>query len=299
MKREIISVAMLLLTLVGASAQNYTPNKTVRMWDNSTAPHSNNLSGAETSRQNMFIGNTSEAVLYIYDADPTKATGQSIVICPGGGYQFVSMENEGHKVAEWFAANGITAAILKYRMPNGHREVPLEDAVEALRTMRRYATQHGGDAAQVGIIGFSAGGHLAASASTLADDTDKPAFSVLVYPVITGERGKCHEGSFDNLLGKGRTDAQTAEYSLQNRVTATTPPTILLLSDDDVTVPVCSSTYYYNALKENGIKASMHIYPSGGHGWGFKESFRYKKEWTAALLEWLAGIRPQNTQSKN
>ena len=140
----------------------------------------------------------------------------------------------------------------------------------------------------MGIVGSSAGGHLAAMASTIG--SFKPAFSVLFYPVITAVQGKRHQGSFINLLSEERTPEQDAAYSLESRVTADTPPAILLLSDDDKTVPPVNSTLYYNALKAHGIEASMHIYPSGGHGWGIRDSFRYKEQWQDAVLDWLRRI---------
>ena len=187
----------------------------------------------------------------------------------------LAMDHEGYEMAKWFAANGITGAVLKYRMPNHHPEVPLEDAVQALRIMAGLeAGATGYTADKVGIVGSSAGGHLAAMASTIG--SFKPAFSVLFYPVITAVQGKRHQGSFINLLSEQRTPEQDAAYSLESRVTADTPPAILLLS--------------YNALKAHGIEASMHIYPSGGHGWGIRDSFRYKAQWQDAVLDWLRRI---------
>ena len=138
------------------------------------------------------------------------------------------------------------------------------------------------------IVGSSAGGHLAAITSTTAKH--KPAFSVLFYPVITPEKGKGHQGSFNSLLGEGRNAESDALYSPHLRVDAQTPPAILLYSDDDKTVPTISGTLYYDALKAQGIKASLHIYPSGGHGWGIKDDFKYKKQWQDAVLDWLAVI---------
>ena len=174
-------------------------------------------------------------------------------------------------------------------MPNHHPEVPLEDAVQALRIMAGLeAGATGYTADKVGIVGSSAGGHLAAMASTIG--SFKPAFSVLFYPVITAVQGKRHQGSFINLLSEQRTPEQDAAYSLESRVTGDTPPAILLLSDDDKTVPPVNSTLYYNALKAHGIEASMHIYPSGGHGWGIRDSFRYKAQWQDAVLAWLRRI---------
>ncbi len=280
------SVATLLFLTATATAKDYGQSATLKIWDNTTAPHSNAITTPEQEAIPDRITNTSEAVLYLFPADSTRATGQAVVICPGGGYQTLCMDYEGYDLAKWFAANGITAAVLKYRMPNGHPEVPLEDARQALRIMSGLeAGATGYTADKVGIVGSSAGGHLAAMASTIPDF--KPAFAILFYPVITAEKGKRHEGSFDNLLGPTRSAEVEAAYSLQNRVTPQTPSTLLLLSDDDTTVPPINSTYYYEALKAQGVEASMHIYPTGNHGWGIQDKFTYKKEWQAAVLDWL------------
>lgn len=269
-----------------ASAQESAKGFSLKIWDNSTAPHSNGIATEETRPAPGRIGNTSEAELFVYPAAPAKNTGLAVVICPGGGYTRLAMEHEGHAVAKWLAANGITAAVLKYRMPAGHPEVPLEDAEQALRIMQGLeAGATGFTADKVGIVGFSAGGHLAAMTSNLAKT--KPAFALLFYPVITARKGSAHEGSFDNLLGHGRNAESEARYSLENRVTPSTPPTLLLLSDDDRAVPPVNSTLYYNALKQHGVEASMHIYPVGGHGWGMRDSFEYKPCWQAAALDWL------------
>ncbi|MEG2063653.1 MAG: alpha/beta hydrolase [Alistipes sp.] len=272
-----------LLAVVTASAQNYGQDTTLCVWTNATAPHSNALTDE-----------AAQTTLYFFRADKALATGQAVVICPGGGYQGLAIGHEGYELAQWFARNGIAAAVLKYRMPNGHKEVPLEDAVEALRTLRKNAQAWGFDAAKVGIVGSSAGGHLAASASTLSPTGEQPAFAILFYPVITGERGKCHEGSFDHLLGTDRTAEQTAYYSLENRVTTATPPTFILFSDDDTVVPTLSGTRYYNALKAHGIKSSLHIFPSGGHGWGIRDDFKYKAQWQPLVLDWMSVIENAN-----
>lgn len=289
MKKTLLCLIAPLLMIDHLSAQDYGQAATIRIWDNATAPHSNDITTPEVEVAPYRIGNTSEAVLYLFPADRSVDTGKAVVICPGGGYAFVSMDQEGYQMAEWFAAHGITAAVLKYRMPNGHPEVPLEDARQALRIlMGLEAGATGYTRDRVGIVGCSAGGHLAAMASTISDT--KPAFSILFYPVITGEEGKLHRGSFDNLLGKERTPSRTWHYSLENRIAEDTPPTLLLLADDDRTVLPVNSTIYYSTLKANGIKASMHIYPSGGHGWGIRDSFPYKEAWQAAVLDWLGTL---------
>lgn len=191
-----------------ASAQDYGQTATLKIWDNTTAPHSNGITTPETEKEPNRVRNTSEATLYIFPADKAKATGQAVVICPGGGYGMLAMDHEGYEMAKWFAANGITGAVLKYRMPNHHPEVPLEDAVQALRIMAGLeAGATGYTADKVGIVGSSAGGHLAAMASTIG--SFKPAFSVLFYPVITAVQGKRHQGSFINLLSEQRTPSRT------------------------------------------------------------------------------------------
>lgn len=263
--------------------------RVVDLWNNSTAPHSNGITAPETEKNGAFY-NITQTQLYVYAADPAKATGQAAVLCPGGGYKYVSLNREGHEIGSWLAENGITAVALKYRVPNGHCEVPLEDVQAALKWLRDHAKEYGVDPARVGVFGFSAGGHLAASASTLLPDAERPAFAVLVYPVITAEAGKCHKGSFDELLGKERTAEENEAWSLQNRVTEATPTTLLLLADDDRTVPPVNSALYYEALKRHGVKVSMHIYPNGGHGGGFNPARAYCMEWRADVLDWLSTL---------
>lgn len=274
---------------VTASAQDKGPAATLKIWNNATAPHSNEIVLAPGEDDPDRMIHTTDTQLYIYPADEARATGQAVVICPGGSYIGLAIGHEGHEVARWLAENGITAAVLKYRMPNGHPEVPLEDVDMALRIMAgREAGATGFTADKVGIMGFSAGGHLAATASNLA--SQKPAFAVLFYPVITAEPGKGHQDSFNNLLGRERSEERSDWYSMQNRVNEATPPTLLFHSDDDDGVPSVNSTLYYNALKAHGVEASLHIYPTGGHGWGIREDFRYREAWKAALLDWLARI---------
>ncbi len=288
MKLSVFLFLSLLSGTLAAQPRDYGQAFTVAIWDNTTAPHSNGLTTPETESETDRIAGTSQAEMYVFPAAQEQATGQAIVICPGGGYTHLCMDYEGYDVAKWLASHGITAAVLKYRMPNGHPEVPLEDAEQAIRILAGLeAGATGFTARQVGIMGFSAGGHLAAMTSTMAPRT-RPAFSLLFYPVITGEEGRSHRGSFDNLLGADRTREQTLRYSLENCVDNLTPPALLLLSDDDRVVPSISSTRYYDALKAHGIEASMHIYPVGGHGWGIRDDFRHKDEWQAALLDWLA-----------
>lgn len=210
-----LAAAAAILTAFAATAQK--PVATLKIWDNATAPHSNGIVPVPGEDDPARTTRTTEAELYIYPADTARATGQAVVICPGGSYLGLAIGHEGHDVARWLSQNGVTAAVLKYRMPNGHPEVPLEDVQQALRIMAGLeAGATGFSADKVGVMGFSAGGHLAATASTIG--TFKPAFSILFYPVITAEPGKGHQLSFDSLLGTDRTAEQSEYYSLKYKV---------------------------------------------------------------------------------
>ena len=280
---------LLLVAAMPALAQQYQfgQDMYVKIWDDKDAPHSNHITARETNRNNVIF-NTTSTELYIFKANAEKATGQAIVVIPGGAYACVCIEGEGYMMGKWLAEQGITAAVLKYRLPNGHSEVPLEDAVEALRTVRKMSGELGIDPKKVGVMGSSAGGHLAAYASTLAPEEDKPNFTVLFYPVITSQEDVTHRDTFLNLVGRKSTDYERAFFSLDTRVTRTTPPAIIFHSDGDRVVPPVSASRYYNALKKHGIKAELHIYPNGWHGWVMRKEYEQYDKWHRSLLEWLA-----------
>lgn len=298
--RRLLFIPTLLITL-SAMAQRYGEDAAFVLPDNAyyaargEAELSNGLTGDEQERKPDRVSEVSRPVLYLFRADPARATGQAAVICPGGGYIRLAMDHEGYQVARWLARQGITAAVLKYRMPNGRAGVPQADAEAALRKLWELAPQEGYHS--VGIIGFSAGGHLAGTVATApSEKRAAPSFTVLFYPVVSGNAEIAHTDSFDRLLGGERTSEQTAAYSLENRVTAATPPTLLLLSDDDDTVPATNSVRLYAALQQHGVKAAMHIYPSGGHGWGIRDDFPYKAQWQADLLDWLGTLQTDTTK---
>jgi acetyl esterase/lipase len=293
--KRLLTILLLMFTAMATQAQN----KTVKLWDNTSAPHSNHLTGPEKDEGQVRYSNTTEAVLYIYEAKKKVATGQAVVICPGGGYALVAMGHEGFEFAEWLAENGVTAAVLKYRMPNHVPEVPMEDAAEALRYMRE---EYKGKTpiTQLGIMGFSAGGHLAASTAvgvlkangdTSARAAIRPDFAVLFYPVITSDAQFTHMGTYNNLLGNDRTDALSKAWCPLYVAGKDAPKTWMVLSDDDKTVPSQNSTFFYNKLKELGIEASINIFPSGGHGWGFRDSLPYKAQWQMAMMQWLQSVK--------
>ncbi|WP_295960369.1 alpha/beta hydrolase [uncultured Alistipes sp.] len=282
MKKTLLLLAALALSSA-LCAQDYH----IVLWDNSTAPTSNGLTGDEIEYKPGQWKNTQKAEMWIYKAGD-NATGQALVFFPGGGYSALSVGN-GHKEAKWFAENGITAAVVKYRLPNGHREVPRNDADEALRVMRSMAAELHIDPSKVGVSGTSAGGYLAGSVGTLSEV--KPDFMILFYPVISADADKRHKGTFVQLLGAGDADAPVAqEFSLEKKVDTSTPPTLLFHCDDDKVVPAVNSALFYQRLKEYGIKATLHIYSSGGHGWGMNSKFRYYDDWQKAALDWLSTL---------
>ena len=294
MKRIFLIMALLVASTAMAQEKNnikYQQDETIVLWDNNKAPHSNGLQGEAYEKEPYRLVNTTKAVLYVYNADPAKATGQAVVICPGGGYAKLSMDQEGYLMAQWLAKNGIAAFVLEYRLPNGHKEVPLEDTVEAIRVVRKKAKKFNIDPKKVGVMGFSAGGHLAASASNIPAVEARPNFSILFYPVVIANHYTSHVGSYRNLLGKGFTQADADEFSMEKLASENTPPTILLLSDDDTTVPAAGAAMYYAALRYHGVKAAMYVFPEGGHGWGNYDKFSYQKEWQHLLLRWLNELK--------
>lgn len=254
----------------------------LKLWQEG-APNSNELYGEEFERSTNRIANVVDPTIAVYVAK--NGNGKAIVACPGGGYAQLAMDHEGHDLAQWFNAQGITYAVLKYRMPNGHNEVPLSDAQQAIRIMRAHADEWG--IKQVGIMGSSAGGHLASTAATHYTADCRPDFQILFYPVISMDLNICHRGSRDNLLGKTPTDEEVQLFSNELQVTADTPPAFIMHSSDDRTVPVENSIRYYQALVKNKVPASMHLYPIGGHGWGFRDSFIYKRQWSEEMEKWL------------
>ena len=227
------------------------------------------------------------AYVKVFLPDEKRATGRAVVICPGGGYSILAMQHEGTDWAPFFNNMGIAAIVLHYRMPNGNAKVPVGDAEEAMRLVRRNAAQWHLNAADVGIMGFSAGGHLASTVATQSKGDAKPDFQILFYPVITMMQGYTHQGSHDNLLGQGSHKKDEQRYSSDLQVTRLTPRACILLADDDHAVMPINGVNYYAELYRHDVPASLYAYPSGGHGWGMNTSFAHHAEMLINLKSWL------------
>ena len=231
-----------------------------------------------------------KAELTVFLPKESRATGRAVVICPGGGYTHLAMQHEGTDWAPFFNQQGIAVIVLKYRMPRGNYRVPVSDAEEAIRFVRRNAASWHVNPNQVGIMGSSAGGHLASTVATQAKDDAKPSFQILFYPVITMDPSFTHRGSMVNFLGEKPSKKAIQQFSSDQQVTRVTPRAFIALSDDDHAVLPMNGANYYVECYRHDVPASLHIYPTGGHGWGYRASFDYHLEMLHELKAWLASF---------
>jgi acetyl esterase/lipase len=293
-----LSLAVVLATSINIHAQTVIPLYKGKV------PNSIKHSEQEVKNVNdagqIRYSKVTQPTLEIHLPEAGKANGTAIVIIPGGGYGIVSYTNEGTDIAREFNKMGIAAFILKYRLPSDKIMAdktigPLQDAQQAIKTVRMRAKEWGVDTAKVGIIGFSAGGHLASTAGThftksVIDNKEKinlrPDFMILMYPVISLTEELMHKGSRDNLIGSNPSIQLTSLYSNNTQVTEKTPPTILIHAGDDKTVKVENSLRFYESLLKCGVPAEMHIYPKGGHGFGVNNRTTPDK-WTERVENWL------------
>ena len=250
--------------------------------------------------KHINISKISIPTISVYLPSPEKANGTAIIICPGGGYVNTAIGHEGFEVAKTLNDMGVTAFVLKYRIPNDstmvNKEIgPLQDAQRAIQLVRQRAAEWKVNSSSVGILGFSAGGHLASTAGThftkaAIDNKEntnlRPDFMVLLYPVISFSDSLAHLGSRNQLIGKMPNLEKIREYSNELQVTAQTPPTFLVHAGDDKGVKVQNSINLYLALQKNNVPAELHVYPKGGHGFGMDNASTQDK-WMERLKNWL------------
>ncbi|TKC12263.1 alpha/beta hydrolase [Pedobacter polaris] len=296
MKRLLI-LTTLLFVVLNANAQEVIPLYKGTIPGSKTPP-ANFKENIVTGKDGVSrVSRVTDPTLTVFA--PAKPNGTAIIICPGGGYSILAIGKEGYDVAKKFAEVGVTAFVLKYRLPNDTIMVdktmaPLQDALQAIYLVRKNASVWGIQTNKIGIMGFSAGGHLASSLSVHYGDMKidnqenvslRPDFSVLVYPVISFGT-VTHAGSVKRLLGDEPTQAQRNYFSNQNHINAQTPPAFLVHANNDVTVPVKNSLMYNENLAKFKVPAEMHIYQAGGHGFGLNNKTT-KEVWFDTLKNWM------------
>ena len=305
MKRFVILLSMSMIVLPGISQNqvlplwegdppNYTETGELTIWDTSDI---------------VRVSNVQKPDIAVFLPSKKNTSGEAVIICPGGGYARLAYDWEGSDIARWLSSQGIAAFVLKYRLPGTSSNItpyksPLMDAQRAMRLVRYHAENWNLDPGKIGIMGFSAGGHLASTLSTHFDFDDststdpiekescRPDFSILMYPVISFSNEITHHGSKENLLGADPDSDLVKLFSNELQVTAETPPAILIHSEDDRSVPVENSLEYYKALKENQVTAELHIYPYGGHGYSLAIGQGHLSTWPDRVIEWIRYLYP-------
>lgn len=291
------------MTTTSTHSRNH---QTFKLWEGSPPNHQESelQEIAVTTDGALRISRVQDPTIEVHLPAGRHANGQAVVICPGGGYGILSYNWEGVDVANYLNAHGIAAIILKYRLPEKASNLephlsPLLDAKRALRSTRFNAKDWNVDPAQIGILGFSAGGHLATTLGTRFDAGDpsapdpidrlssRPDFMILAYPVISMQAGLAHSGSRSNLLGERPSEELISYYSNEKQVTPATPPTFLVHSADDASVPVGNSLAFYEALLANGVEADMHLYQYGGHGYSLAIDRGRLSAWPKLCVTWI------------
>lgn len=255
----------------------------------------------------LVISKVQEPTIEVYLPAKSNATGQAMLIFPGGGYHILAYDWEGTDIAKFLNGKGIAGIVVKYRLPSSKTQtekhnVPLIDAQRALRMVRSNAEAWNIKSDQIGIMGFSAGGHLASTLGTHFDEkvyepidaTDeqsaRPDFMALIYPVVTFTQTTKHSGSQKALLDETPTKELLTHFSNELQVTSNTPPTLLVHATDDTAVPVENSLLFFQAVKDKGVPATMHIYPKGGHGFSLARQDPHLRGWTERLFEWMENL---------
>jgi len=293
--KQFTSILLLLVSL-HLAAQQAIPLYSAAIPNSTAYP----MKEIKMERDGQLLGyrSISQPTLAVYLPEQAIATGAAVIICPGGGYGMESYRAEGTNIAEAFLKKGIAAFILKYRLPSDSimpdKSVgPLQDAQQAIKMVRQRAEEWKLNPSKIGIMGFSAGGHLASTAGThfnksyIPNDENtslRPDFMILIYPVISMKDGLTHGGSRTNLFGKTPSEEQIALFSNELQVNANTPPTWITHTGDDTVVPVENSIRFYQELIRNKVPAEMHLYPAGNHGFVLKLP---TDEWMKPLFDWM------------
>ena len=296
---------MALLVFCLAACELFSQNFILPLWDGDPPNYSASGEKMKSDTTNIVrLSLVQHPDIAVFLPSKRNATGEAVVICPGGGYRILAYDWEGSDIARWFSSRGIAAAVLKYRLPVSKSNIvphktPLLDARRAFRLVRYNAGSWNIDPGRIGIVGFSAGGHLASTLSTHFDPGDpdsddpveriscRPDFSILVYPVISFTEDFSHTGSRTALLGENPDPGLVRYYSNELQVTEDTPPALLIHSGDDEGVPVQNSIAYYQALLQKGVEAEMHIYPYGKHGYSLAIGRGYLSTWPDRALDWI------------
>lgn len=294
-----------LLTFLSATSLAFSQNHTLNLWPGLPPLQKESAQQEKSVKEGIVrISNVQTPSIEVYLPTQQIATGEAVVIFPGGGYGILAYDWEGTDFAKWLNSQGIAGIVVKYRLPlstslTDRKEVPLLDAQRAIRLVRQHAEPWHINPNQVGVMGFSAGGHLASTLSTaylhraippqdvIDELSARPDFSILVYPVISFQDAPTHGGSRKNLIGEPANPELVQRFSNELQVTTNTPPTFLVHAQDDKAVPLENSLLYYQALHAKGVKASLHIYPTGGHGFAFGIGKGAVEGWRDVLLDWI------------
>ncbi|WP_229210442.1 alpha/beta hydrolase [Duganella sp. CF517] len=281
---------------VSASLAGAAPN-VIRLWPEGVPGLKTDIGPEKVG--GGYNSNVSEATLTMVAPAVDRPNGTAVIICPGGGYVRMSTAREGDQYANWLSTLGVTSFVLKYRMQEYGHPAPLQDVLRAVRMLRSRAAEFNINPARIGVMGSSAGGHLAASAGTLFDNpagrtgaamdavSARPDFLMLMYPVISMQEPAVHAGSRAALLGAAPSAESLKLLSLEKQVTAATPPTLLIHTQEDQAVPVENSILFYQALTKAGVPAEMYLFEHGGHGMGMRDGLGTSSLWPRRAEEWM------------
>lgn len=303
MKFTIISISLFFI-----SAAIFAQNLTLPLWNESIPNYNNNEIEEKIDTSDIVvIRKVNMPSIEVFKPSLKNNNGMAVIVVPGGGYNVIVYDWEGTEIAKWLNANGITAIVLKYRLPHTKNNIdgrlsPFLDLQRAVRLTRNYSKDWGIDETKVGVIGFSAGGHLAATLGTHFEESNlfnidsidtidcRPDFMILMYPVITFKEPYLHKGSKHFLIGDNHDLSLTDYYSNELHVNKNTPPTFIVHAVDDKSVPVENSIMFFNELKNHSVSTEMHIYPIGGHGFSLAIENEALNSWTNLCLSWLKNL---------